>query len=125
MPDQLFEIEVNGANEIYITPLNKSKLYFVNCDLKEPKIFLNEQQVNINQKTEIDKKGEITFSNSDKKLIIKKRAIKRDRSRSPSTKANLSGNIIEEVEDKYKHIKSEVVWNSVEFKDKNKKHCLM
>jgi hypothetical protein len=103
---------------------------------------LDAENISKSEKTEITDKSEITFKDSHKKLILKKKELKRERSRSHSiektednkdikTGKEKKSNKDEEVhvigkeehcEEKYQHIKSEVIWNAIEFgNNKNKK----
>jgi len=79
------------------------------------------------EKTQIKDTDEISIGKTDFILKIKFINFKRERSRSPNTEQiikkhdNNDEKSETESNNKNKHIKSEVVWNAVNFENKNKK----
>ncbi len=87
---------------------------------------MNGEKLTKDRKVEINHKDSITFKDCEVEVVFRIKKIKRERSRSRSESSKKIEDIKipsdeKETKEETKHIKSEVIWNAVEFENKNKK----
>ena len=86
--------------------------------------YLNSEKLSKEKKVEINHKDSISFKGCEIELVFRIKEEKRERSRSKSPKKiekEKKPSEVKEIKEEPKHIKSEVIWNAVEFENKNKK----